>query len=75
MKRVVGPTIRMATILGKGETLSRSKKDKKGGHAWAGYGKESTIFKKIWRKRRRLEGKRLMEDDNPDKGTQGWNTW
>lgn len=55
--------------------MTRSKKDQKGGHPFAGYDKESSIFKKIWRRKRRAQGKRLMEDDNPDKGTQGWNTW
>lgn len=55
--------------------MSRSKKDQAGGHPFPGYDKESSAFKKIWRRKRRRQGKRLMEDDNPDKGTQGWNTW
>lgn len=55
--------------------MSRSKKDQAGGHPFAGYDKESSIAKKIWRRKRRRQGKRLMEDDNPDKGTQGWMTW
>lgn len=55
--------------------MSRSNKDKKGGHPWKGYNKECSKVKKYWRKKRRLEGKRLMEDDNPDKSTGGWITW
>lgn len=55
--------------------MSRSKKDQKGGHPWPGYDKESRWAKKMWRRERRVEGKRLMQDDNPDKGTQGWLTW
>ncbi len=72
---MAGPSIDGIATFGKGENLSRSKKDQKGGHPFAGYDKESSIFKKIWRRKRRAQGKRLMENDNPDKGTQGWNTW
>lgn len=39
-----------------------------------GYDKECSGAKKMWRRKRRNEGKRLMQDDNPDKGTQGWLT-
>lgn len=51
--------------LGRGIEMSRSK---------PGYDKECSGAKKMWRRKRRNEGKRLMQDDNPDKGTQGWLT-
>jgi len=55
--------------------MSRSRKDKKGGHPVPGYNKESNYFKKLWRKKKRLEGKRLMEDAPKNKSTGGWFTW
>lgn len=55
--------------------MSRSKKDQAGGHPFPGYNKESTYFKKLWRRKKRQEGKRLMEDAPKNKGTGGWYTW
>lgn len=55
--------------------MSRTYHHVRGLAKFKGYGKESTIAKKLWRRKRRNDGKRLMEDDNPDKGTQGWLTW
>lgn len=54
--------------------MSRSYKDSKNGQPWPDYDKESNASKKLWRRKRRREGKRLMQEDNPDKGTQGWMT-
>lgn len=55
--------------------MSRSKLDQRGGHPVPGYDKECREVKKMWRRKRRRQGKRLMEDDNPDKSTQGHLTW
>ena len=55
--------------------MSRSKKDQKGGHPWAGYNKENSVVKKMTRRKRRQEGKRLLEDAPIRKSTQGWLTW
>lgn len=58
-----------------GGFMSRSKRDQKGGHPTPGYDKESNYFKKLWRKKKRLEGKKLMEDAPKNKSTGGWFTW
>lgn len=55
--------------------MSRSKKDQPGGHPWPGYGKECSEVKKCFRRKRRLEGKRLLEDAPPEKSTNGHITW
>lgn len=57
--------------------MSRSKKDKRGGHSNRDhdYTKESNYFKKLWRRKKRHEGKRLMEDAPKNKSTGGWFTW
>lgn len=57
--------------------MSRSNKDKRGGHPNRdhNYDKESNYFKKLWRRKKRREGKKLMEDAPKNKSTGGWFTW
>lgn len=56
--------------------MSRSKKDKRGGHRRAShYDREDPGIMKALRRKRRYNGKRLLEDAPPEKSTGGWLTW
>lgn len=67
--------------------MSRSKKDQRGGHPWAGYDKENSVAKDMTRQKRRAANKKFAkrsewigeEDEqfepDPEKSTQGWLTW
>ena len=62
--------------------MSRSRKDKKGGHPWPGYNKENWVIKQLTRRKRRRANKRYAQDPeneslepNPEKSTGGWLTW
>lgn len=62
--------------------MSRSKKDKKGGHKDFNYGKENAVVRAIFRRKRRQEGKRFVKDHEnerkepkPQKSSGGWFTW
>lgn len=55
--------------------MSRSKQDQRGGHNTFSYNKESNYFKKLWRRKKRQEGKRLMEDAPKNRSTGGMFTW
>lgn len=62
--------------------MSRSNKDKKGGHAWPGYNKENSVVRAWFRRKRRYAGKRFVRDHEneraepkPEKGSGGWYTW
>lgn len=52
--------------------MSRTRKDRTKFH---GYDKESPYAKFLTRRRWRRQGKRLMQDAPPEKGTQGRMTW
>lgn len=62
--------------------MSRSKRDKRGGHRFVRYNKEDPWVKALFRRKRRQEGKRFVEDyenegkePNPPKSTGGWISW
>lgn len=62
--------------------MSRSKKDKKGGHPWPGYNRENSVVKAFFRRKRRQEGKNFVRDyeieskePKAHKSSGGWFTW
>jgi hypothetical protein len=45
--------------------MSKSRRDAKGGHAWAGYGKENKIVKDSTKRERRREADHMVRDYIP----------